>query len=337
MRFSPRPQTSRLLSPQSTVRSRWMLVTSIFTVLSAAGSGLAQGPRVISVNGQPPERRAVLVDIEEETRQQDPNHGGNQFQLTVEQLDYWIFNNSFEMAHENHQALIVLEIAQLDAACDLSAEQKQLLQLAGAGELQRQADIRTVLQARYAGRTYDQNKVGEVYQELQRYQSLLHRRSLDSKSYLLKLLPSILDPSQTARFEAWQEQRHRAEYRAQIVGAIADIEKQIPLTITQRERLFELFETQTRPVSAAAAAQHINPSVGRMAQLNDVPADAFQAFLQPPQWEILQTIFGAWRGYARVLREQNLLLDPLPPPAQRDAAEDAGEPHNAPREQETPQ
>src|SRR5690606_17119835 len=106
-------------------------------------------------------RRAVLVDIEEEVRQQNPHlDEGNQFQLTPEQLDYWVFNNTYEMARENHQALIKLEIAQLDATCGLSAEQQRLLQVAGAGELQRLANVRTVLQSRYAGRTYDQNKLG---------------------------------------------------------------------------------------------------------------------------------------------------------------------------------
>lgn len=283
----------------------------------------AQGPRGNALTSQQTARRAVLVDIEEEGRQQNPQlDEGNHFQLTAEQLDYWVFNNTYEMARENHQALIKLEIAQLDATCGLTAEQQRLLQVAGAGELQRLTNFRAVLQARYADRTYDQNKLGEVYQELQPYQRQFQRRGLDSASLLLKLLPAILDEAQTARFAAWQQERQRVEQRAQIDAAIADIEQQVPLTIAQRERLIELFQTHTRPVATAAAAQHISPSIGRLAQLNDVSPEAFQAFLEPPQWEALQTVVLSRRGYLRMLRDQNLLLDPLPPPAQADAVAD---------------
>jgi hypothetical protein len=270
-------------------------------VWGQAGRGTAP-----NLQGQ---RRAVLVDIEEEVREQNPLQERNQFQLTREQLDYWIFNNPYELARDNQRALVELEIVQLESVCELSPEQKRILQIAAAGELQRLVSVRKVLQSRYADRTYKQNKIGKVYQELQAYQKLLVRRSFDSKSLVLKSLPSILDPSQRARFAAWQEERQRAEQRAQIDAALAEIEKQVPLTIAQREQLIGLIESHTRPV-AAPAENNIQPGIGRLAQLNGVSPELFQAFLQPPQWETLQTIILARRGLQRMLRDNQLLLAP---------------------------
>jgi|GEM_PF-2176562 len=312
-----------------------LLIVVLLIGQIAADQALAQAPRSAAMTGLQAPRRAVLVDIEEEVRQQNPNQDGNHFELTAEQLDYWVFNNTYEMAHEHHQALIKLEIAQLDAACGLSAEQRQMLRIAGAGELQRLADVRTVLQARYAGRIYDQNKIGEVFQELQPYQRQFQRRGLDPESLLLKLLPSLLEKSQTANFSAWQAERQRAEQHRQIEAAIADIEQQVPLTIAQRGQLTELFQTHTRPVSPAAAAQHISAGLGRLTQLNSVPAAEFEAFLAPPQWEALQAVFLPHRGYLRLLRDQNLLLDLPPAPTNPAAAVDDAA--AVTRDQEAPQ
>ncbi len=341
MRLSNQPQTNKWLTDRGGAGLMVVLITVHLCGQLAGDRAYAQASRSVSgatMTGLQTPRRAVLVDIEEEIRQQNPNQNGGHFEMTAEQLDHWVFENSYEMARQNHQTLIKLEIAQLDAACGLSPEQKRLLQLAGAGELQRFANIRTVLQARYAGRTYDQNKLGEVFQELQPYQALFQRRSLGSESLVIKLLPTLLDESQSERFSDWLEKRKLVEQRRQIDAAVALIEQQVPLTITQREQLVELFQSHTRPISADASERHISTGLGRLAQLNDVPPAAFQAFLDPPQWEALQAVFLPQRGHMRWLKEQNLLLEQSPTPAKQDApVKDATIDAAVPGDQEVPQ
>ncbi len=262
--------------------------------------------------------REVLVDVEGEWEQRSETQtDANPFEATEKILDQWVFNQSPDQAHQNYDMLIRIEIERIDQVCGLTPDQERLLRLAGEGEKQRVRETLGSLHAKYAGRSYEQEKTQEIFQELQDVRTTVHRRPLAARSMLSKLLRSICDDEQAERWAAWKEDRRRVRRQREIRAAVATIEQQVPLRRDQRRSLMDLLEAKVRPVAeqqrqeARAAVRVMNDSI--IPQMNAIPPEAFQAFLEPEQWEALQDIFLPHRGHLRSLQEQGLLLDRIDP------------------------
>lgn len=288
-------------------------------VLTGSAAALAQRPTGKTAAPQ----RPVLVEVTEQPGEPNPQAAQQHvFDLTPETLEQWVFNGGAEMGRRNYEALLELEIEQLDVACSLTDDQKRQLRLAGAGELQRVHEGLAQLHERYAGQRYDQDQVGVVFQEIQPLQRLIQRRTLDESSLPFKLLRTLLQPEQHLRLAAWMQHRQRVVLRRQIDQAMVAIEQQVPLRNDQRQALIALLQAKLQPIDQRRSLQHFGMQGETLvlAQMNTLAPESLQAFLEPPQWEALRELFSQRRGFLQLLKQQNLLLQPL---ADADAAADA--------------
>jgi hypothetical protein len=293
-----------------------MILSLVLIVAASATTAIAQVTRARpgSAANVSPAQRGVLVDIEEEVRVHGAGVAEHLMTLTSETIDQWIFNGPPDNARENYQSMINSEIQQIDAACTLSAEQKQMLQLAGAGELQNIREAVAMLHTQYAGRTFEQDKLGEVYQEFQKVQQHFLRRPLDSKSLLFKLVPTLLSPEQEELFAGWVDARQRMQLRGQIDAAVAVIEQRVPILHSQRQNLIELLESEILLVMPDADQfAFVIRQNAVLAQMNAIDGDKFLAFLNKAQWEAVQEVFLPHRSELRNLQQRGLIQKMLRP------------------------
>lgn len=286
----------------------WRWVVSIAFALA---TDCFQG---IDANAQAPAPlREVLVEVEGDRQQRGPLPQQNLFTPTAESLDQWVFNLPAEEASKNFDQLVQMEIERIDQICRLSPEQSQLLQLAGESEKQRIRRQLQLLHAKYADRQYEQHRVGAIYQNVKQLQSRVHRRPLSASSMLLRLLTSILDDEQAARWTAWEQDRQRARLRREISKAVARIDQHVPLRSEQRNALIRLLEAEVQLVAQPQDAENVvvaqMMTEAVLAQMNGVAPESFQAFLEPPQWEAMQEVFTPHRGQFQLLQQRRLLME----------------------------
>ncbi len=328
---------SRTIAPGATprrLRAR-ALVGAVMAVVVGIGSS---EPAAIGQNvrpgGSPPPRtkvaspRAVLVEVQDETAEQLAGRQVGQFVMTPEMLEQWAYGTTALAAGELHRSLVAMEISQLDSICGLSTEQKRVLNLAGAGEMQRIRESLLPLHAKFVGKTYEQDKMGKIFQEISQIQSKmpLHRQPLDPSSLLFKLLATTLDDSQAERLSAWQADRSLARLKAQIAVTLAGLEQQIPLCDSQRQELTRLLEihlkpSDDQPLAANAMRRGVSTLLPQIAALDPEVFESVFDEAQLAQWE---TIVGPHRRSRRtslpgVTVPPGVRLAPIAVPVQRAA------------------
>jgi hypothetical protein len=312
----------------STIDTRFSFFTAAAILLVWCGSANAQNPQVQGGSSAPSisaPARAVLVDVEDVQQENERAAGRVEMTLDQQQLDRLLFSNSQEQHRHHYHMLLKSEIEQIDGACGLTAEQKQMLEVAGAGELQNINEIAHYLRALHVGQTYDQNELNAVYQSIRLWQAKLKRKPLDPNSLVYKVLLSTLDEQQTAHLAKWTAERRRIQLRHQITTAVTTLEVKVPLRSAQRHALIQLLEEKIQSTHQARGLDQGTGAAEILATLHAIPMEAFATILEEGQLEALQAAFplleGNWAPFpvrAAQPLDVQLLFDAAPrklPPA----------------------
>lgn len=179
--------------------------------------------------------------------EQDPEDP-NLFLLNESQFNSWAFGNvnNVDVARENLNTQLTVYLNDIERSCDLPPYLRAKLELAGRGDVERFFALVDQKRDELVGKSFDRNKISDVYQEIQPIQQRFSQGLFEMGSLLSKTAATILDTDQAARYEAVLHERRSFRYRAKVELFIAKLGDSIGLTDDQRTRFLDAVLEQTR-------------------------------------------------------------------------------------------
>ncbi len=241
--------------------------------------------------------------------------------IGVGSFDQILFQNDGNGTKAEQQILtrIELQIAEIDKACQLNDDQRQKLQLAARGDLQRllseAAPLRLKFNKLVNNGTLEGPNAMEVYQRLhQELQPLQMRFNLGltdgPASLFMKVLSRTLTAEQQAQYDILTTQRRRFRYQANIAVCLLNLEDTVFLSEAQRDTITTLLLAMPPPRHMGQYETYI--ILGRMTA---IPTEKLEPLFSPRQWRALSTYLDQYRTTARSLVESGLLEpEDLAPP-----------------------
>lgn len=227
------------------------------------------------------------------------------FELPENYFDQVIFGRGTRGTkyRENLAAMVSLQLERYDAACQLSAKQKDQLRLAAQGDVKRLEDTVETLRGEFNVARFDQNKFGVVMQKIQQLSVRIRNGIFDESSLLHKVVPGILDPEQTAKYEQADLDRRKTLYRAKIVMFVLQLQNGIPILDEQRKK-FEtlLLEETPTPKAYGSYAYYVV-----MYNASKLPEEKMKAIFDDAQWRALEASFDKAREMEQHLQQQGLV------------------------------
>jgi hypothetical protein len=203
-----------------------------------------------------------------------------------------------------------LRLARIDAVCSLSPSQRRRLQLAVESDVQRLVSEIEAVQAKYAGRSVEidrlnpasQRPMQECQQDVQRLAEQ-RRALLGGDSLLAKALPNTLDMDQLARLAADTAARRGRRWQAIVASLLDGLDAWLGLDQRQYDEIERLLLEKQPPlrvdvaISCNRARQQQAEQILAMLVLAEIDAQRLQATLSERQWKT----FSPWReqGEAR--------------------------------------
>jgi hypothetical protein len=219
-------------------------------------------------------------------------------------FDQWMFQplGNARQAQQKIETQVKLQLAELDRVGKLSEAQRQKLELAARGDVQRFLEEVEVLRRKFNGLKGDQNAANQMWQEIQPLQARHNRGLTGPGSLLVKVIPKTLTPEQARQYDVVAGERRRYRYQAGIAVALHTLEGGVALKHAQREAIRKLLLDMPPP---QAFGQYDHYLV--MYRLASVPQDKLQPLLDARQWTALKRQLDQQRGMREFLIQQGLL------------------------------
>ncbi len=233
-----------------------------------------------------------------------------------EQFENWVFNQfgNSSGARQRLDALLALQIHDIDEACRLTDAQKKKLQLTGWGDIKRLFDGVERAKQRFRELGHDVNRLQDVMPDVSPLQSSLQAGLFQDDSLLSKSLRHTLTPEQFARYEAVVQERRAFRHRANIELVVTTLEQGVPFRDAQRRALIDLLASTTKPPRKSSQYEYYLI----MAQLGRLPEEKLKPLLSDVQWRFVRQRVDQYREALPMLRQRGLVADdddaPAPPP-----------------------
>jgi len=258
----------------------------------------------------------VVGPITPDPQQQFQNFGMPNFDQMLYQND-----GNPTTAEQRMRTRTELQLAEIDRVCRLSEAQKQKLQLAIRGDIQRFLSEAGVLRIRFDKLMKDQkandpNAFNEVWQQMwQDMQPLQLRmmRGLTStpESLLMKVLPQTLTTEQQREYRVVTAERERFRYESGIAVSLHQLEEAVALTEKQREELTKLLLAMPTPRQNGQYDMYVI-----LIRLSAIPEKKVKPLFGADQWKSLDAHLAQYRNFRQSWVEAGI-LDPedVPHPA----------------------
>lgn len=288
-------------------RSWWLRLLLATALVAAFGSGRTCWSQ------------AVDVEVEEEADVAvQPNQAV--FMMTDDQFDQWVFGGprNSRAGRNKLDSLLTLQIDDVARMCALSEDQKKKLQLAGRGDIKRFFDLVEEKRQKFQKVKQDQNKVGEIYQELVPLQVALNSGLFGDGSIYAKTIRKVLSDEDDARYQKVIEDKSRFRYRAKVELVVAQLDQSVGFRDEQRRKLVELIVSETQPPTRFGQYDYylVMYQAGKIAEAKLKP------LFEDRQWALLTRQLNQMRGMEQFLRTQGLLppLKVIRPPRRQAGA-----------------
>jgi len=223
------------------------------------------------------------------------------FELNDQTFNQWLFSAS--QGSFDSESELVLHIEAVDRVCGLNESQKEKLRLAGRGDYSRFGRQVDDLKAKYVGKTYGQNEIGEIYQKIQPLGQVYQAGLLGNESLFSKVLEKTLTSEQAAKFAALESERRKARYIAKVKLFVVQLERTCPLTDEQRSKLVDLIIAETKPPKRFGQYDWYVV----MYQANKIPDGKFDAIVDDAQLKQFKITLRQGAGMEHFLRQQKIL------------------------------
>ncbi len=278
---------------------------------------------------QEPAAEGVAVEEEEEQPAQVNGRAGV-FQMTDQQFNIWVFGNlpDSKGARSKLESQLLTQLDDLDRICDLTDDQRLKLELAASGDMKHFFDRIDEKRRKYSAKTYDQNKISEIFQELQPLQQIYNNGLFARDSLFQKTILRTLDTGQSERYQDLQRERTAYRFRAKVDQLAAELGRSLGLRAAQRQQLVKLMRERIPPFRKSG--QYDNYAL--MYKLSKLADTEVKPLLDESQFKVFKIQVQNAQNLKQFLKQQGYFdddpeetADPVPAKPKGEA-EDAPEP-----------
>ncbi|MDZ4820194.1 MAG: hypothetical protein SGJ20_14595 [Planctomycetota bacterium] len=222
----------------------------------------------------------------------------------AQHIDSWVFQNvgNATMARMRFNAQLSLQLDEIQRVCNISAAQKEKLQLAARGDMARLFDEVAALHQKFSG-TIDQQKINEVHQATQPLQKKVMTGIFGSDSFFAKTVKVTLTPQQAEKMKSIGEERRRFAYSASIDTALAILSNVVAMDEKQHTTLKKLLLEETEP-SLRRSQYDFQLIMFRLSKLDEAKV---KSLFNEVQWKALKQQLDSHRGYESMLKQQGVI------------------------------
>ncbi len=250
--------------------------------------------------------RAQVIDVEvEDDAEAVVQPGQPVFVLTDAQFDQWVFGGprNSRGGRNKLDSLLTLQIDDVSRMCNISELQKKKLLLAGHGDIKRFFDQVEEKRKKFEKVKQDQNKIGEIYQELVPLQAALNSGLFGEGSLYAKTIRTVLDEAQEAEYQKSIHDKNQFRYRAKIELVVAQLDQSVGFRDEQRRKLVDLIANET--ATPTRFGQYDYYLV--LYQASKIGEAKLKPLFEPRQWALLNRQLNQGRGMEQFLKTQELL------------------------------
>jgi hypothetical protein len=256
--------------------------------------------------------RAQYDELDDEPEDAAQQQQMNVFMMADENFDQWVFGGGRNSVagRKRLESLLALQIDQVDRTCALTDAQKKKLQLAGQGDIKRFFNRVEEKRKKFQLVKNDQNKVGEIFQEIQPLQNNLNTGLYGDGSLFVKTLKRTLDADQAAKFDKVQRDKKMFRYRAKIDLAVTMLDRSVGLKAEQRRKLAKLLLEETQPPEKFGQWDYYVV----LLQAAELPQDKLKPLFDEVQWKLMTRQLDQAKGMKQFLQQNGFLVAPAAQP-----------------------
>lgn len=224
----------------------------------------------------------------------------NAFILNEQQFNSWAFGNanSSNNARESLDTQLTVYLNDIERSCQLPPYQREKLELAGRGDIERFFALVDQKRDQLQGKAFDQNKISDVYQELQPIQQRFNQGLFEGDSLLAKTAATILDTDQATRYEEVLRERRAFHYRAKVELFITKLGDSLGLTNEQRDTFIKVVLERTQ---SPRRIGHQYDQYIVMYKIASIPEEALRPVLGDARYRVLTQHLQQARGIKEFL------------------------------------
>ncbi len=229
------------------------------------------------------------------------------FMFADENFDQWLYRDlqNSAGARSRLDALLVVRLEDVVQACRLTEVQRQKLQLAGRGDIKRFFDRVEELRRKFQLVKTDQNRIGEILQEIQPLQVNFQTGPFGDASIFAKTLNTTLTSEQREGYESAGRERRKFRYQACVELLVTKLDEALVMRAAQRRKFEQILLEETRPpVRFGPYDQQVV-----MLQAGRIAEDKLRPLFDERQWQVLTRQFQKVRELEPFLKSNGFLPD----------------------------
>ena len=228
------------------------------------------------------------------------------FEMPENQFDQWVFENfpTVAAARKKLEQMLMLQMDDVDRACQLSEVQKKKLQLAGRGDMLQFFEQVEVVRKKFLLVRKDQQKFNEIWQDISPLQVKFQAGLFSDDSFYHKTLRNMLKGEQLSKYSLIDGERRKFQYRAKVELVVAMLENALPLRDEQRQKVITLIVEETNPPRSFGQQQDYYVV---MWNISKIPEKTLKPLFSDAEWKILNQQFAQVRGLEQWLKQSGAL------------------------------
>ena len=230
-----------------------------------------------------------------------------QWEMQENQFESWVFQNfpTAQAARTKLDQMLVLHTEDVDRGCSLTESQKKKLQLAGRGDIKKFFEEVEVVRKKFLLIRKDQNKINEIWQDIQPLQMTFMSGLHGDKSLFHKTLINMLNAEQRKNYETFSGERRKFQFRAKVELVVAILENSLPLRDEQRQKLIALVVEETQPPRFSGQMDYYLV----MWNISKLPEAKLKPLFDNTEWKTLNQQFVQVRGMEQWFQQNGALKD----------------------------
>lgn len=227
--------------------------------------------------------------------------GQDNFELNEQTFNQWVFSST--QGSFSPDSEVSLHVEAVERVCGLTDSQKAKLLTAAHGDFARFSHQVDNLRAKYVGKSYSQNEIGQIYQKFQPLSQAYQAGLLGDNSLFSKVLARTLTLEQAAKFDEIEAARARSRYAAKIGLFVVTLDRRCAFTEKQRADLVELLLAETKPPKTFGQYDWYVI----MYQAGKVPDEKYEQIVDAAQMRQIKRTLQQGAGMQHFLRQQKLI------------------------------
>jgi hypothetical protein len=223
-----------------------------------------------------------------------------------ENFDQWVFGGRTVAATRGRlDSQLAIRIEAVAQVGELTDAQRQKFQLAGRGDIRRFLDRVEEQRKKFLLVRKDQNKIGELWQEIQPLQMTINAGLHGDGSLFAKTLKTILAAEPYARYEEAERERRVFHYRARVELVVGLLDDVLALGDERRRNLVDLVVNETRIPRSFGQYDHYVV----LLQMSRLPEERLKMVFDASQWRRFDRQRRQFQGMEPFLKQNGFLPD----------------------------